>query len=447
MDAGQSGLRGLNALHLVAEECESECAGVKRTANTIETASDVKLIEKHAISTHGALQHQQPLQRRLLQPRTGQDGRYGHHVHRLVAMEKKHENELALTALILDNHATENVLNRDIAMRFPAQQRTSQQQQKNRQNGPTGRSGPLARRLAMLEHARERDTAKDHTAQVRKISNKNVAGKCVQLIRPKQRPQKIHIILQIVQSIVHGPTGQHVADHAAEAASTELENAKQDTVLALCDRINLVIGHPVQQLQQRRRRQRRRQLVITGVLGDLGENVSKLLTVDEDTANAIAWVTQTGAPENEKNQRNAQSLPRLLPQQRQQHTLLRDGENGQIGPIVRNLAREESLSAQESVSGITKTAMAKNARQRCAIVIYVPQARLRQRQKILTTRVSGQSGASGEHVRRRAAMVEQFVQENASQTVTETRTVLDQKIKRSRAWLLNHVTLQQQVQP
>ena len=243
-------------------------------------------------------------------------------------------------------------------------------------------------------------------------------------------------------------SGQHAAVHAAEAASTEQENAKLDSVLEYCDRIRPVTEHHVRQLQRRRQQQRRQQrLGIIGALGDLGENVVKLLTVDENTVSVNVWVTQTGALENEKNQRNAQSSPQLRQQQRQQHCLLQDGENGLLGPLVRNLVREECLSALESVSVSTKTAMAKVVRQKCAIANHVRQLHLQPRQKIQTAKVSGQSGASGKHVQRCAVMVEQFVQENACQTVTETVTVQAQRTKRNPACSLNPASQLQQVRP
>jgi len=288
MAAGRSGLRGLNARRVVGEECEREHASAKRQTNSTETALDVHLINKRATSTLGALQRQQLLPRRLLLPRSGQDGLHGQLAHRLVATERKHENELALTPLILDNLVSANESNRDTAMHSLAQQRSSQQQPRGLQNGQIGRTGLLARELAMLEHARELDTAKDHSAQVQEIRHKNVAGKCVQLIRQKQQPRKIHLCLQIIQNILIGATGQHVPDHAAEAASTELDNANQDTVLGFCDRIKLVTGHHAQRLQRPRLRQPQQQLVITGAHGDHGENVFKLFSVDENIASANA---------------------------------------------------------------------------------------------------------------------------------------------------------------
>jgi len=91
--------------------------------------------------------------------------------------------------------------------------------------------------------------------------------------------------------------------------------------------------------------------------------------------------------------------------------------------------------------------MAEVVRQKCAIAHHVRQLRLQQRQKIQTAKVSGQSGASGKHVQRRAVMVEQFVRENARQTVTETVTVQAQRTKRNPACSLNPASQQQLVRP
>ena len=165
-DAGQNGRSGLNARLLAGEECESERASAKRITSPTKTASDVKQIGKRAISTRGALQRQQPLQQRLHLPRSGRHGRSGLHARKPVATERKHENELALTAILLDNCVMVKQFNHDIATRSLAQQRSLQQQPKSLQNGPTGRPGLLARELAMLEHVRDRDTAKEHSAQV-----------------------------------------------------------------------------------------------------------------------------------------------------------------------------------------------------------------------------------------------------------------------------------------
>lgn len=165
-DAGRNGLRGRNARLLADEECESERASAKRITSTTETAWDVKPIEKRAISTRGALQRQQLLQQRLRLPRSGPHGRSGLLARKPAAMERKHENELALTAFLLDNRVTAKRFNLDIATHSHAQQRTFQQQPRVLQNGPTGRPGLLARELVMLEHVRDRDTAKERFAQV-----------------------------------------------------------------------------------------------------------------------------------------------------------------------------------------------------------------------------------------------------------------------------------------
>jgi len=165
-DAGRNGLRGRNARLLAGEECESERASAKRITSLTKIASDVKQIGKRAISTRGALQRRQLLQQRLHLLRSGPHGRSGPLARKPAAMERKHENEHASTAILLENRVTAKAFNLDIATRSPAQQRSLQQQPRSLQNGQTGRPGLLAQKPAMLEHVRDRDTAKEHFAEV-----------------------------------------------------------------------------------------------------------------------------------------------------------------------------------------------------------------------------------------------------------------------------------------